>query len=228
MITTLRPASQGNYNNWTLGAGASKPVALQGPNDDDASYITASTAVRDSFVHDGLAAWVFGITTHSVRHYSKSITGGGGGNWPVVYGFLRRAGVDYDGAGNTMTAAYINSAPDVDLISATPTREEVNATEIGVWLTSAGYGDARTSSLRWPITHKVAPRGFVCIIGQWLGPLVAVGLSEMRRLAMELSRRSPHLITPDEYMTAWRELREARNRRFYFRPASRLYVPAGI
>ena len=226
MITTLSPASQGNYNNWTLGAGASKPTALLLPNDADTTYITASTAVRDSFAHSQLPAWVFGVTTHNLRHRSRSATGGGGGNWPVVYGFLRRSAADTDGAGNAMIATYVSSAGDVDLISATPTRAEVNATEIGVWLTSAGFGDALCTTLWWVITHKVAPRGFVCVIGQWLGPLVAVGLSEMRRLATELSRRSPHLITPDEYMTAWRELREARNRRFYFRPASGLYVPA--
>jgi hypothetical protein len=51
------------------------------------------------------------------------------------------------------------------------------------------------------------------------GLLVAVGLEEMPRLCRALARRRGIELDGEEQLRAWRELREARNPSYFFRPA---------
>jgi hypothetical protein len=50
------------------------------------------------------------------------------------------------------------------------------------------------------------------IMFQWLGPLIAVGLAEMPKLARELFRRSGIRLHPHELRAAWMEMRQDRRR----------------
>ena len=43
VIEAIQPDAVGPINDWTLGAGGSKPVATQLPDDDGTSYITSNT-----------------------------------------------------------------------------------------------------------------------------------------------------------------------------------------
>lgn len=57
--------------------------------------------------------------------------------------------------------------------------------------------------------------GFKAFMFSVLGPLAAVGLHEMPRLAAEIFRRSRTRIPPADYLRAWRELREIPSRRYF-------------
>jgi hypothetical protein len=58
--------------------------------------------------------------------------------------------------------------------------------------------------------------GFAIFVAQWLGPIVALGLHEMPRVAADLARLSGTVITPEEYGLAFREIGSARWPSFFF------------
>jgi hypothetical protein len=82
------------------------------------------------------------------------------------------------------------------------------------WITGS-VANCRIYKMNFDVDFNYVTGVTVAMILQWLGPLVAVGLYEMPRLALELRRRSGILLRRHELEAAWREMREHRARRHF-------------
>ena len=226
-ITTLTPTVQGTDSDWLLGAGASKPAAV-GTNDADTSYIVTTTAgaIKETYEFDNLpvSALSVSLVVESVVNRSSAAVNGPSGLR------IREGATGLDGGSLLGGASYSTSTYTwaSNAIAAAWTPALVNSAQWGVHgdMDVGEESNLRVTQIFVDVTWVTKPPGLVFLIGQWLGPLVGVGLAEMQRLATELYRRSGSRIAPDEYELAWREMREYRAPRFFFRPASGLFVPA--
>ena len=110
-----------------------------------------------------------------------------------------------------------------DLLSVLPTFALINGSQFGAQLDNYGPGPDPPQLLdQWLDVTILPTAGMLSsIIGQYLGPLVAVGLHEMPRLAREVLRRSRGRISIErrELEQAWRELRAAPHRSSWVVPA---------
>lgn len=81
--------------------------------------------------------------------------------------------------------------------------------------------DVQTTTLCAAVESGLAPGAFAALMLQWLGPLVAVGLHELPKIAGAIRARSRGRVRfhRAELEPAWRELREYRYPRSWFRPA---------
>ena len=219
----LRPAAVGAYDAWGLTAGANKVVAVDPgdpvSHDDATSYITSTAAgqIQSYTVLSAGSPAIGTITTLLIRDRDNDVGS------DTLGAFVRVAGVDgvqqnvVVGTSAAWTTRTLATNPlksgSVALLGTDIRYSDVNF-QIAIKL-QAGGTNINSTSFWGDLTFLYPPGGFVCVIGQWLGPLVAVGLAEMRRLATALAQRSGCLITPDEYETAWRELREGRRARHF-------------
>lgn len=123
-------------------------------------------------------------------------------------------GADTFNSNGTWAAARFGGA----VVGVLNTIAQVNAVEVMMYTArniSGGDGGRDIVEAYWRIDHAAYKGGFVAMILELLGPLVAVGLHEMPRLTRELFRRSLTLYRPDEYGRAWRELRDYRAPRYF-------------
>lgn len=172
---------------------------------------------------------------------SKQVTGGWG-NLPVGVGRVNtctvraRAGSDIAASANfgmqtPIGVGRISANPVADVItnySSAPfttygTKPLVDALDWVVFFNFVAHPGVLVSvyEIYLDVDWDPAINGLKGMMFSILGPLVAVGLHEMPGLAAELWRRGRTRITPDEYLRAWRELREDRGRRYFVlgRPA---------
>jgi hypothetical protein len=90
MTATIQVAAVTSPNQWTLGAGANKVVAVNAPNDDDATYIYASTAGYKQQYNLTANSIPSGSTITSVKISNRAkVTGGSG----AYQGYVVLAGV---------------------------------------------------------------------------------------------------------------------------------------
>lgn len=206
MITTLVPTAEGTDTAWTLGAGASKTAAVTPPDDDATSYIHSNSAnARNGFVMSNLPGPAKDVTTHAVVHRIQEANG-----TDTVQAYIRKSGGTYHDATARGAGPVWTTYTETDVVSCTVA--EVNAAELGMLRNPGNNVFPRCTTLKWDVTHTVFAGGFVLLMLEWLGPLVAVGLHEMPSVARGLYRESGrrHRLLPEELVTAWRELREGR------------------
>lgn len=213
-VATLTPVAVGNYDAWTLGAGGSKVIAVDPPDDDDTTYISNITDNnRQSFTVDQLSG-AASIQTHAVKGRVRSESG-----TPNFALFIRRSGVDTDGTGTAPTTSYVDYTA-TDLGGGTPTPDEVNATEIGIRDTS-GANVLRCTTLKWEVTYTPSGGGFAAFAAVFLAGLLGAGiiLTEATRIADEIYRRSSGnlRITPAEYARLYHEIKSDPHRVYLFR-----------
>jgi hypothetical protein len=108
--------------------------------------------------------------------------------------------------------------PSASIVAWT-TATQINALQWSMtasWLNGTGPV-LQVTEIYYDVTWEPVIGGFRAMIIGLLGPLVAVGLAEMPAIAREVFRRSTTRtrIRPDEFLAAWRELREP-SRRYVF------------
>lgn len=221
-VVRALPRSIGAYHdNWTLGAGANKVVAVQ-TDDGDTSYIFDTGANDEqSFNMDLVAGFFFSVSTITMGFKGRGTTTG---TQPYsLFGTRNSATNDYFGTGAqpvgyTLTTAARATKPT----GGAWTPAILDATEAIIFAQTPD--DSPTffcTWIYWDVTGVPFAGGIAQLIAS-LGPLVAVGLHEMPKLIRHLYRvSSPRrvLIEPHEVTLAWREMREDRHpRHFFMRP----------
>lgn len=199
--TTLPPIAAGTYTGWNNVGGASKMASLASDN-GDTSYVEAigdGTTQRCSFTITPPAGLEL-VSTHTLNSVQRETAAGSNHDGFV---FVRLSGADSDGSLGLTTSYATNSK--TDLGSASITAAVLATAEIGLMSNRPIGGDWRATSLLWDITWTPASGGFACLVGSLAG--AALGLAEMAGLARALHRRTGTLITPDEYLAAWRDIR---------------------
>lgn len=96
---------------------------------------------------------------------------------------------------------------------------EVNAAQWmagGTYTNGASPVNARIYELSFVVDFNYVNRVSIAMIFELLGPLVAVGLGEMPKLAAEVLRRGRVRLHPHELPLVWRDLRESPRRRYVF------------
>lgn len=204
--TQLTPSATGFYNTGWVDAFGSKPTNVQPPDDDDTSFIrwdNVGGQNRQSFVMTDLPVGAATVISHTAFHRTKNtdVANAGASN------FIRSAGVDTDGPSDTLVNGGAWATFSHTNILAL-TVSAVNAAELGVLVFSGVPGEIGCTTLGWDVTWAPSPGGFAFIIGQYLGPLVAVGLYETPKLAREVYVRSRRriLLERHELKQAWLEL----------------------
>lgn len=197
-IINLFPTTVGSVDAWTLGAGATKPIACQS-DDGDTSYITASSAANEAFNMDPLPADAVAINGNVITIAKARNTSAGS-----ITVIQRYSGANNSSGGLATTGSYA----DYQVSSATApggagwTPAIVNATEARVdWVS----GNQRVTLMRHVVDYQASARGFAFNVASFLGPLVAVGLHEIPRLAEYIRQltRGNFRIKPDEYAQVW-------------------------
>lgn len=230
---TLFPLANSSFDNaWTLAAGASKPAACS-VSDDATTYIwtNAGAAIRQGFTHDPLPPATIRINSHGLT-CRWQIINRNNFNEQIQFGLLEPPTPTrlLDGAGNynpgspatspwTTTTGVANRRPTTSAAFTSTDMIAVNACELSLWAPiSSSSDDVLVTYFAWDFNIEFEGGGFNFIIAQWLGPLVAVGLHEVARLAAHLYRRSGRRVRvlPEEYVRLWREMREARNPSYFF------------
>lgn len=208
--TTLNPASIGTFDSFTLTAGATKVIAVTTPDDDNTTYLTEGTPTdRQSFNMDDLPTEAAVVTAHTMRVRLRNDSIGS----PQAKPFIRSGGVNSDGTAISITGAWVTYS-QTDIVSL-QTPALVNAAECGLLFTTDGGGDVvNWTTLTWDVSWERA--GGLVFLLLSLGPLCAVGLHEMSKLASLIQARTGTLIRPHEYLDAWRELKSYRHPRHIF------------
>lgn len=222
-VVSLLPTVVGAYDAWTLGAGASKPIACQS-NDGDGSYITSDHVVtrNQTFAMDDLPSDAVGVTT--VDHVrSRRATSATVFNDAYM---VRLSGVDQVGTATSPGTGYvITTEPAIGRPGGGAwSVADVNALEAGGQsVTSGDPNEKRYSLVRLDVTYVPAAGGFCDFIGSLIGPTVAgLMLREMPHVARAawLASRGRWLLLPREYAAAFRELRDGRFARHFLMEAA--------
>lgn len=137
VVVPLRPAAAGFYQEWALGAGASKTVAVQDATPDgDASYnLSGTVGQRDTYTNGHLPATLAGTIAGVVVKTNNRKDDAGA---RVIAGMCRSAGVDAAAAGQPVIATYawLADAFATDPGGAAWTVASVNGAEFGYKLIS--------------------------------------------------------------------------------------------
>jgi hypothetical protein len=115
------------------------------------------------------------------------------------------------GAGIGLPGAWIT------LNSSWPTITTVgtfNSSKFGVGNANWSVAAPGLADLFVTVIYQMPSGGFAALVAS-LGPLVALGLGDLARLAAELYRRTGALILPGEYAQVWQELQSARYPRHF-------------
>lgn len=231
-LQDLNPVANGDHAGWTLVAGSSKWAAVAKPDDDATSYIEIAREGTDKYSATvgtkppGLSA-VNGLKV-GLRGNSRDNASG----TQIVNPFARLGGSD----GTAQAYSGLASAPAFSTVglsavdrpgggSWTVADIDSSTLQVGVFVetwevTDPGFVGATTLWLEVDFAPPIGMLVFGIIAS--LGPLCAVPLEQLGAIAREVCRRTPYRlrIQPHEYLQAWRELREHRYRRFWFRPAA--------
>jgi hypothetical protein len=225
----LRPSGIGTYNYWTLGAGASKPAA-EDPgdpisHDNDTSYIQIGTVPgtnnqQSFYLNTGIPAAMAGVNQLDFKTRARNTDTPGVESW---YQFLRLGATEGSSSSQIMNLTYANHA---ELAIARPGGGSwvssdfvANNLQGAVHVDAASTQTARMTSI-WCVLDYQPVLGGLLLPFLWaLGPLSAVLFREMPMLARTVFRRTGNLITTtEEYLDAWRELREHTWPRFILPP----------
>lgn len=217
---TVVPTADGTDNAWSL-QGTTKASVLTDSN--DGNYVYALTAVKQCMVMSNLSgqAGVISSVTHNYRIID---------NGEALRPYVKLSGSFTYGTQRTAGGAWTNYSEAL----AKPGGgswggNDADNMECGVEKVTAVSQYGFCSEMSATVVWTPPSGGFVFFLFQWLGPLVAIGLADMPKLASAIHRlsRSRVLIRPDEYAQAWRDLRDYRAPRHWFRPAgSAIYQPA--
>lgn len=215
----LRPSSIGDHNVWTLMAGATKQAAVDPgasvSHDDFTTYLQDTSGNKQSFyVVTGKPSAIAVVNSLGMgaRFWGDWTTGA------TSFGaFARLNGTD----GTEMTSTTGDSVW-VNLTSAgiarpgggswTPT-DIANATlQAGARSGVSGLNTSLTS-LWFALDYIPASGGYLAIVDGLIG--AAIGLHEMARIAKVVFARTRTLITPEEYVAMWEELKFNPRRRIF-------------
>lgn len=133
-------------------------------------------------------------------------------------------GTFYSGTSRAPVAGYFNFT---DSFTTQITSTDLfNGAKFGAQSGNYSTNPLRLVEVSVDVTFVVPEGGFAFLIGQYLGPLVAIGLRDTPALLREIERLSRGRLRflPGEDLAAWRELRDARWPHFFFRPALGLYL----
>lgn len=210
MILRLLPTSEGGrYSNWTLGAGASRLAAIQA-DDGDTSYITSSGVAGEyhSAAFDALPSHIVSVNSIQIGAVLKRISGGTVG----AVGMYPGSVADFWTSIPTVATAYTlyqDSNRAVNPATSNPwSISEANAVQAQVNNDNSSGSTVRCTMLFSDVDVLIHESGFACLVGGLVG--AALGLAEMSGLARALYRRAGALITPEEYVSAWRDIRAHR------------------
>lgn len=213
VLYILTPVSQGSYSNWGLGAGGSKPAAVDTPDDDDASWVGITDEnLGDSYI----------VGDKPVLTAVTGVQGRLRGSIVVADpenpgGFNMRVGAAFDA---TIGLLYQNT------FSEYPTYSNIQGTVgrpgAGAWTvadidnpTLAVYFDKNTGSLdsgrmttSYLVVDGTPPTGdFIEFLRRAAGEVASLNLCEMPALARRLARLTNIRLKPDELLAAWRAYR---------------------
>lgn len=216
-LRQLYPVAVSTDNAWTLAAGADKPTACR-TGDGDATYIRhdAGGDLAQTFQVDTLPSGAVSGSLFVVSITKLLFTSGAATYWNRI----REGGsvLDVDTGAVVQNAYGTEAAEFVNPIGGGAwTDAKVNSHRYGVRASFGGTMEFRCSQVYAQIEQAVVAGGFVAIIFQWLGPLVAVGLHELPALRREVYRASGRRVWLHRHELApcWRELREWRHRRVF-------------
>ena len=221
-IAILRPSAVGTYDDWTLGAGASKEAAVDPgdpvTHDDDTSYISIPASpggltTQSFYLDTGLPlATIVAVNNVAFSTHARSNGSAGVANYVA---FMRRASTDDGGSlddpGSTYRTLAIDPYPR-------PGGGDWEPGDFGAGNIQGGVGVDFDEALAfrctsmWAELDFVAPSGgYVLMLGCLLGQVFGAGL--LLREAAQAARlvRGRLLLSPDEVRQAWRELREDRH-----------------
>ena len=202
MITTLIPQSVAEGDaDWSPTGGTNTAVVA---DDSDATLTTPNL---------GLVLILYDMsdmgTAASITSYSHVYRTQGADGTVTSWAKFKLSGTTVTGSGRAGTGSVVEYTEALarpgggswDVAS-------VNATTAGF---EGNWGTAAPSfyKLRTQVDFVPVIGGFISMVGQWLGPVVAVGLGDMARIAAAVHARSRTLIKPEEYRQAWQELRAA-------------------
>lgn len=197
------PASVSTPAQWSLTG--SDPAAVQ-TNDGDTSYIyTTDQNYEHLYLMDALPAGVIdpvdSCTTHLV---AKSV----GGDVGAYYNWN---GNNYQSIGGIST-----SYADYGTAYYSLAKADIAAGKCGVKSPSVGSVSGHVTQVYRSVQYHTAAGGLIFLLGSLAG--AAVDFGQMAGLAQATFRRTRVLIRPDEYLEAWRELREWRHPRHFVMP----------
>jgi hypothetical protein len=206
-IITLLPNGAGTDNSGFYVNGAGNHTNLQ-TDDGDASYVEIQLGFRSVQVED-LPREAAGVNSVAVKSTSRRT----GGAFNIVHGIREGA--------NVVSAPQRNIGGGYALYSdsfARPagggvwTVSNVNATQPRIAPTSTGLEHLRTTFLALEVDYSVQSGAFVFLLLPFVGPLVAVGLHEIPRLARAFARWTGgrHVIRAGEYREIFNDLWVAR------------------
>ena len=214
----LRPAAIGTYDAWTLTAGASKVAAIDSgdpvSHDDATSYLTATGVNRQSFtVLTAGSPGIGAITSLTLKSRDFDPPGAGA----RLAAFVRVNGVDgvdqevtFGGTSAWVTRTVATNPLKSGSVALLAGDIKYSNTNFQMGFLGTPDGTNINMTTFWgELVYVQLGVGMVLQLGS-LGPLVAVGLSDLPGIAREVFLRTGQIITPDEYLSTWRELREWR------------------
>src|SRR3990172_1140863 len=184
------PNAIGSFDEWSLGAGASKLAALQ-TNDADTGYIVSLTnGQREQVTFPALPPNPIII---SVAVFRATMRASAGSPTDSVFD-----GVSYQSVGS-LTGSYLDYA----INAASLVRDTLNGYESGVRVDTSGGNGSRCTYIVRDVTYSPSTGGFVFLLGLAL-PLLGANLmlSDMPGIARAVARAERgriHIIQPHEY-----------------------------
>ena len=223
MLWNLRPGAIGFWNGWGLTAGSDKVSAVDPgdpiSHDDATTNIGASVSgTQQTFspLNSSIPSSVAFV--NSVTHKMRGGTFGVQEPGDVLYQLLRLNGTDSTGPGVNPPAD--NFYRTESLAMARPgggpwTGADLLTVEFGGNVVVDGASTIKVTSFWLELDVDFAAGGFAWLIGQYLGPLVAVGLHEIPKLIRAFHARVDGRIKRSEEMAVYMSLRADRRQAFF-------------
>jgi hypothetical protein len=170
--TELLATAEGTQTSWTLGAGASKWVAVNKPDDDVTSYITEATDNHEqSFTYSNLPSQAVEIQSVNIDSSGKRAGGSTNSTYQTYW---------YLGAAYTYSSAHQPGAVWADYVDddmAKPgggnwSASDVNNAEFGCHHNLSGGTGMNVTTLQGNIDWLTPSGGFMWLLESWLPPLL--------------------------------------------------------
>lgn len=193
---------------------AALPGALNS-DDGDASYLEMAGAGPERHALANLPAGAGRIVAVTWSYKGRANDGSTAWKSGIYEGGAYSWGSNKAGTGYVLYSDAQASPPS----GGSWTSARVNATEGAYdWAGGTGVGIITLAGLT--VDYVPLAGCFSALVFEVFGPLAAVGLAEIPRLCRELERRRAVRLSPLERLELWREFRELRSPRYYFRPAA--------
>lgn len=198
-VITLKPLTQGTYDNFTLQVGSTKPSAMR---DADSNYLKVGGPARESFNADQMPSDAESIDQVDIAGNNR--TGADVGTYQFK-NMMRYNSTNWDGALRqtgknetwvTQTDTNVATAPD----GSAWTVPIVNSTEIGTnRLDSEAGKNTFHRFINLTVTYQLSEDGFALFVSQLLPPLLLVASHGLLRLDVgRILRRCKIKPTTDE------------------------------